>query len=221
MRTDFTGLGALAVAGVVGLATVGGAGVARGNLLVNGSFEANDASASPFFLRYSGSTSGQLTGWNTILDGVDLIHNNYTQPPTVLVDAQEGSQFLDMNASGALGGIYQDVVVVPGQVYTLSIYGSKWATNSGGSIIYSLIDPADGSVQGSAVMDLSSSTGWVFGSFDSRAGSGVFRVQVEATSATQAGPALDDVRLVAVPEPRFAWVLLTSGVLLAARRRRS
>ena len=75
------------------------------NLLTNGSFEAVDASASPFFIRSFASTPG----WTQFLDGVDLIHNNYTQPPPipVLVHASDGVQFLDMNQTGSLGGLFQ------------------------------------------------------------------------------------------------------------------
>lgn len=44
-------------------------------LLTNGSFEAVDASASPFTIRSFSSTPG----WTQTGNGVDLIHNTYTQ----------------------------------------------------------------------------------------------------------------------------------------------
>ncbi|MDZ4798489.1 MAG: hypothetical protein SGI92_10035 [Bryobacteraceae bacterium] len=52
-------------------------------LLTNGSFEAVDASASLYTIRSFASTPG----WTQNGDGVDLIHNIYTQAPTVLVSA--------------------------------------------------------------------------------------------------------------------------------------
>lgn len=74
-------------------------GTAHANLLVNGSFEAVSAQASPFYLRSFASTPG----WTQYANGVDLIHNNYTQGPAVLVDASDGVQFLDMNQAGKAG----------------------------------------------------------------------------------------------------------------------
>ena len=71
------------------------------NLLTNSSFEAVDASAPPYYIRSFASTPG----WTQFLDGVDLIHNNYTQGPAVLVHASDGVQFLDMNQAGVLGGL--------------------------------------------------------------------------------------------------------------------
>lgn len=184
------------------------------NLLSNPSFEAFDASASPFFVRSFSS----LPDWTQIGDGVDLIHNDYTQPTLpVLVDASDGVQFLDMNQANAIGGIYQDVAVTQGQQYKLTLDASKWATNSGGSILYSLIDATDQSIIASETYAVTEE--WVERTLIGTATSNALRVQVQTATAVQAGPGVDNLSLTVVPEPS-SLALLAIGTALIARRRR-
>ena len=134
------------------------AGSAQANLLINGSFEAVDASASPFFIRSFASTPG----WTQFNDGVDLIHNDYTQPPPVLLDASDGVQFLDMNQLGALGGLFQVVAATPGLRYTLTLDATAWATNSlGGTLGYELYDPVSNNPLASGSFTDSTGGAWV------------------------------------------------------------
>lgn len=102
----------------------------KGVTLVTASFEADDATASPDDIRSTTAPGG----WTQFSDGVDLIHNTYTQAPAVLVTAHTGSQFLDLNQALAGGGLYQDVAVQSGQTYRLAFHTARCATNSSGNI---------------------------------------------------------------------------------------
>jgi PEP-CTERM motif len=196
------------------------AGTAQANLLTNPSFEAVDASASPFFIRSFASTPG----WTQFLDGVDLIHNSYTQPPPVLVDASDGVQFLDMNqaSAGGNGGLFQVVAATVGVVYNLSLDTTAWATNArGGKLGYQLYDPATNTVLASG--DYTDSTGgaWITRSLSAAATSTSIGVRIQSLVATQAAMGLDNVVLTAVPEPGN-WALMLGGLAMlgwVARRR--
>lgn len=197
-------------------------GASHANLLVNGSFEAVDASAAPYYVRSFASTPG----WTQYADGVDLIHNNYEQPGLpVLIDASHGAQFLDMNQAGAIGGLRQVVGALAGSAYTLQLDISAWATNSvPGSLGYQLYDPASGSVlaQGS-LADGVADNSWTTVSLTGSALSASIGVNIFGISANQAGMGVDNVILTAVPEPgSWALCLAGAGVLqqLVRRRRR-
>lgn len=75
-----------------GVLLLAGATLPAASLLTNGSFEAVDASASPCYVRSFASTPG----WTQYLDGVHLVHNNYTQANNlaVLVSDSDAVQFL-------------------------------------------------------------------------------------------------------------------------------
>lgn len=166
------------------------------NLLINGSFEAVDASSPPFMITSSNSTPG----WKQILDGVDLVHNNFTQGPPVLLDASAGVQFLDMNQRGHFGGIEQVVNATVGATYKLQLDTAAWAQNAiGGTIGYELYDPSTGTSLAKARFTDSIGGAWNERSLKARATSARIGVRIQGLAATQAGMGLDNVRLTVVP----------------------
>jgi hypothetical protein len=191
------------------------------SLLTNGSFEAVDASASPYFIRSFTSTPG----WTQYLDGVDLIHNNYTQGPPVLVSAFDGVQFLDMNQAGSLGGLYQQVAATAGTTYRLTLETAAWAQNSiGGTIGYDLYDPSSATTLATGSYTDRVGGTWISRQLDAVATGNQIGVRIYGVVATQAGIGLDNVGLQALgantPEPgTFGLLTLACAGLLTLRRR--
>ena len=200
------------------------------NLLVNGSFEARIVTAAdvtnpggPWSVRDFASTPG----WTQILDGVDLIHNNYVQGPTVLVDASDGVNFLDMNQTNAIGGLEQIVSAIAGQTYTLTLDTTAWATNSIGGIIgYELFDPTSATTLASGSYQDTIGGTWITRTLSAAATSTSIGVRIKAIQSTQAGMGLDNVSLVTntpgpVPEPAtWAMMILGFGLVGGALRTR-
>ena len=191
------------------------------NLLTNGSFESVDASAPPYFITSSLSTPG----WTQYLDGVDLVHNSYTQPSPldVLVAASDGVQFLDMNQANPIGGLFQEVSVETGASYHLSLDTTAWAVNSrGGTIGYELYDPISTTILASGSYTDSVGGTWISRTLDATAINNTLGVRIYGIVAAQAGMGLDNVQLVAsAPEPgTFALVIFAGAGLLHFRRRK-
>lgn len=191
------------------------------NLLTNGSFETVDASASPYVISSFASTPG----WTQYGDGVDLVHNSYTQAPTVLVNASDGVQFLDMNQAGALGGIFQEVAVNAGLTYHLSLDSVAWATNGiGGTLGFQLYDPISTTVLASGSFTDNVGGTWVEQTLSATALSSTLGVRIYGISAPQAGMGVDNVQLgladVAAPEPRTFALLAFATLGLAVHRKR-
>jgi hypothetical protein len=168
---------------------------AKANLLINPSFEAVDASASPYFIRSFSSTPG----WTQFLDGVDLINNNFTQPPLVPVlvsGASDGVNYLDMNQLNLLGGIYQVVSATIGDQYLLTLDSAAWATNSiGGTLGYELYDPLTSNLLNSGTFTDNVGGVWNQRSLLATATSSSIGVRIQGLVATQAGMGLDNVSL--------------------------
>jgi len=191
------------------------------SLLTNGSFEEVAVTADPWFVRDFNS----LPGWTQYLDGVDLIHNNYTQPNPipVLVDAQDGVQFLDMNAAGQNGGIYQDVAATIGNTYHLTLYTAGWVTNGlDAQIGYDLYDLDNNTVLASG-SNANTEGAWTLRELTAVATGNTLRVRIYNTYASQAGSGLDNVQLTDIseaPEPAtFGLIGLGAIGILAVRRR--
>lgn len=205
-------------------ATLASVAHAAPNLLVNGSFEDrvitidDTCQGSPWCVRSSASTPG----WTQEADGVDLLHNNYSQGPAVLVDASDGVNFLDLNQAGSLGGLSQTVAASVGQQFHLSLDSTAWATNSrGGSIRYELFDPTSSSVLAFGTFTDPTGGSWVSLTLDAAAISNAIGVRISGLVATQAGMGLDNVVLTsAVPEPQTAALLLAGLALTGCMARR-
>jgi hypothetical protein len=208
-------------------------GQASAALLINGDFELGP---SPELTVYEGIP----TGWSQVAGqgAVDIISNDYEQgtgpdDPVygVLLDAESGTHFLDMNDQGATGGIYQDVSGLnAGDALTLTLWTSQWVRNTGAlaNISYSIRDAASpATILASGVVNVYG-TDWTLqtltGAFVPASQS--VRVQLVGFSNFEAGGGLDNVVLAATPtaapEPA-SWALMilgVGGVGAAMRRRR-
>ena len=191
------------------------------NLLINGSFEAVDASAPPFYIRSFASTPG----WTQFLDGVDLIHNTYDPIPLIvpiLLDASDGVQFLDMNQTFFIGGIEQIVTATPGLTYRLDLDTAAWAQNSiGGTIGYELYDPITTTVLATGSFTDPVGGVWTARDLEAAATSSQIGVRIQGLFATQAGMGLDNVRLTVVPEPTVVGLGALGIITLSFRRRKT
>jgi hypothetical protein len=189
------------------------------SLLQNGSFEEIAVTGEPWFVRSFTS----LPGWTQYYDGVDLVHNNYTQGPAVLIDAEDGVQFLDMNQAGFNGGIFQEVSVTAGNTYLLTLFTSAWATNGVNTAIqYQLYDPTSGTVLANGA-NANTEGVWTERQISAVAIGNSLGVRIVNTYATQAASGLDNVQLTdisAAPEPGTVALLGLGGIgFLIARRR--
>jgi hypothetical protein len=189
------------------------------SLLINGSFEEIAVTGEPWYVRDFNS----LPGWTQYADGVDLVHNNYLQGPAVLVDAQDGVQFLDMNGANQNGGIFQDVAVTIGNTYHLTLYTAGWATNGlDAQIAYDLYDVDSNTVLVSG-SNLNNQGVWTQRELTAVATGNTLRVHIYNIYASQAGSGLDNVQLTDIseaPEPAtFGLIGLGAIGILAARRR--
>lgn len=202
------------------------------NLLTNGSFEtrvvtaADQCQGGAWCVRDVASTPG----WTQILDGVDLVNNNYVQAPgfEVLVDASDGVNFLDMNQALSIGGLEQVVGATVGQIFNLSLDTAAWARNAIGGIVgYELYNPGNGAILASGSYQDDVGGAWVTRTLSAAAISSSIGVRITGIRATQAGMGVDNVVLTAnavggaVPEPA-TWAMMIVGfglVGLSLRRR--
>ena len=91
---------------------------AHADPVVNGSFE--DPHVSYLYVNGGQST---ITGWQTILSGVELFDPHIYSAGA----AEDGSQILDLNTDFAVGGgIKQTFSTNVGTLYVLSFYGGTW-----------------------------------------------------------------------------------------------
>ena len=97
------------------------AGVARGNLITNGSFETPVVPVGGFTNYLSGSTL--ITGWTVVGPEASIVNGSYVSLGE-LFPAKDGVQWLDLTGdlSNAVEGVQQTVTTTPGTSYTLSFW---------------------------------------------------------------------------------------------------
>ncbi len=203
-----TALVAAACASVCGFATSASAAA-----FVNGSFELGVDPGSAFVTLAGGSTA--ITGWVVGGDSVDYI-GGYWQ-------AEDGSRSVDLSGN-ADGSISQTFDTVAGQTYQVDF---DLAGNPDGGIGPKVaIVTANGAQQQSDTFivtgaDTHSSMGWTPYVYDFTANSASTTLTFASAANSPYGPVLDNVSVVAVPEPAsWALIILGFGGLGALLRRR-
>ncbi len=181
------------------------------SVVVNGSFEdPTVVSVDGYVLRSSGAIFG---GWTVGGNSIDHIGSFW--------QSAEGAQSLDLNGANQ-GSVYQDLATTPGTSYLFSFamagnpYGDdakRMQVNWGGAQVADLtFDQAGTSATG---------MNWGYHSYLLNAVSSTTRIEFVSLTGTMNGrkgvaafygPALDDVKVEAVPLPAAAW-LFGSGLL--------
>jgi choice-of-anchor C domain-containing protein len=162
------------------------------NLLVNGSFEEGLA-IDPFGSLDEGSTD--LPGWTVTRGQIDSVGSYWA--------AAEGRRSLDLNGSPGCGGVQQTFRTRAGQRYrvTFALAGNPEREGQG---VVRLAVSAAGAVQ-EFEFDTTGKTlddpGWVDASWEFTASEEKTTLEIYSLETTDLdrGPALDDVRVVAVP----------------------
>ena len=182
------------------------------NLVQNGSFEIGP---NPGSFTSINAPSGAITGW-AVTQTIDYIGT--------LWQASQGSRSLDLNGPSIPGVIGQQFSTTPGTKYrvTFDLAGNFSEPNLP---IRTLRVSAAGS---SANFDFditgksSTNMGWVSTSWDFTATDPITLLEFAGANATGAGPALDNVSVIAlsdppdptsIPEPSSILGLLSLGVL--------
>ena len=189
------------------------------NLLTNGGFETPVVpEGDPLITVNAGSSFG---GWQVAGGNIEIIPNDY-QPA-------EGNQWIDMNGV-LVGSIYQDVATTPGGLYDLFFALAGNPNRPNPKTLNVLWGPSGGAlgVVGSFSFDQTGTNAFFMGWLEKSitglvATSSSMRLYFQSTTpTTDAGNALDDVRLYAqstVPEPA-SFLLLGTGLTAAAAARR-
>ncbi|HBG29010.1 MAG: hypothetical protein A2Y10_06725 [Planctomycetes bacterium GWF2_41_51] len=183
---------------------------ASANIIVNGSFE-NPPLINPAASYNSGATFGN---WTVIKGDIELINGYW-------LDAQ-GIQSLDLNGINP-GGVKQVVSTVANQWYKLrfAMAGNTYvaATTMDMEVYWNgnVVDTCHFNTAGYTWSNM----GWTYFEYNVKAVSSSTELRFESisTAYSNAGPALDDVSLVAIPEPvTVSFLGLGIGALLFKRR---
>lgn len=188
-------------------------GAAQAMTIVNGSFEQGSFTGAPFDTLAAGNSS--ITGWTIGGAGVDWIGSHW--------QAADGNRSIDLSALSA-GSLAQSIATEIGKRYVVTF---ALAGNPDGGPNPKVVNV---SANGAGITPYSFTTGattrpnmgWIDFSYSFIANSTATTLAFTSTALTPSGPALDNVRISAVPEAS-TWAMLIAGfglVGVASRRRR-
>jgi hypothetical protein len=186
------------------------------NLVQNGSFESpisNNRFGSNPATWFNGQTFGGY--WNVFQANIDIVRTPYSPLPA----AYEGVQYIDLNGTTTLGGVYQDIFVGSAGVYTLSF--AQHGNYSFNRTIPRTMSVAFGSLFSGSYTHRHGDPWRLYSVTLTINTPGTYRLSFVSTTSTNAeGPLVDDVRLELVPEPASLTVIGIGLASLLKRRRR-
>lgn len=204
MRTVF-----LFVLSAVGMA-------AHANLILNGSFEGGVWEPNGDKTTVVGAGSSQIAGWSVVNTSLAWIENGN---PFNGYMASHGSRFLDLTGysnTAPYSGVYQMVETVPGMTYLLTFdQGVHPAYTSSINCIKAV---AAGTEQ-VFTAERGDKPKWVTQQFVFKATAMQTKVELLGALATPSDIGLDNVSMVAVPEPGTLLALGLGGLLIKRRRK--
>jgi hypothetical protein len=202
------------------------AGVARGNLITNGSFETPVVPVGGFTNYLSGSTL--ITGWTVVGPEASIVNGSYVSLGE-LFPAKDGVQWLDLTGdlSNAVEGVQQTVTTTPGTSYTLSFWVGNVFQPGGAYGTTSTVNVRLGGIGGTLLgsfTNSSTTTGtqvWQqFSTSFTAAGTSTTLAFINGDPASDNTNGLDLVDLevgsAAVPEPASLVLVGSALALLAA-----
>ena len=177
---------------------------AQTNLVINGGFETPAVSRFTTFVAPS-----SFLGWTVASGGADIVDNSFYVPAS-------GIQSLDLN-SVVSGSIYQDVTTTPRQAYLVSFAFAANPLPDSPSFPSPAIKQMevrwDGIVLGALSQNSTGHTatdvGWHDYTFNA-VGTGADRLAFVSLTPGSAGPALDEIWIVAIPEPSACLLLMAA-----------
>lgn len=188
--------------------------IARANLLTNGSFE-NGPGVGGLSSNTISAGSTSITGWVVESSDIDQIGSGD------FWIAADGVYSLDLNGAHGPGGIEQTFSTVSGQVYsvTFSMAGNPSFQSANMTMQVSAAGQST-NVSFSTIGHTPSNMGWVTKNWNFAANSNSSTLEFLSTftASLVEGPALDNVSVVAVPEPRTPLLVLGGIVFLACIR---
>ncbi len=211
-------------AGAVLVLSLASSAPADDNLVQNGGFEAPDISLGNYYQTVDAGQSG-LTDWTVTGVSIDIVSSVAANDPAGTSGewSHSGTQGIDLAGTPGPGGVLQSLSTVAGQDYTLSF----WASTNGPSQsdLYIQWDGTDlaGTPPASGLTTPAQGLPSTWTEFTYNVvGTGSDTVALFTNNSSNAGPLVDDVSVVAAPEPSALWTLgmglaLSLGLVLRSR----
>jgi choice-of-anchor C domain-containing protein len=190
---------------------IAGVELCSGQLVVNGSFETGPTP--PYGGLYiPAPDSSTIPGWTVSNGSIDYVGSDYWQPA-------DGSRSLDMDGHNP-GTIMQNVSgLTVGQLYKLSFY---MAGNNNFSPVTFHLQASVGSNSQTFTFDATgysyTNMGWTLKTLDFTATATAMPLTFTSLDPGFSGPTLDEVSIVAIPEPCAGMLFCTAAVLTLRRR---
>jgi hypothetical protein len=187
------------------------------NLITNGSFEDGTFVGDSNKVMSASVGSNTLNGWTVFAGSVAWIENQNPSPWYVASDGMRCVDLTDSRDAVPYGGVKQDVPTVVGQTYLVTFdlgIHSRYST----SICCVQLAAADAQ-QVFTAEAVSGKQTWYHNSLTFKANASTTSIQFLGLLATPADIGLDNVSMVAVPEP-MTWAALAGGIALLRRKKR-